>query len=222
MVRGGRRTDLFGEEGHDGEDDERHEDAVRPELQLVPIHSPEGEKKNTFQLVWNEELTCYPIGWPKCQRWYVSLEGRLIILRCNEKETWSMQRAAGQQGDKVTSPSAICLILYLLRYRSGCGGGEEASAVWWSYKDLTASAWSEAARSNFKGSHSPAEASRINERELWQKNPLKPPEGFPLRPQSLHLGHVRIKVLDNCVLSKLLITLLSSVLELSTEHYLMI
>lgn len=80
-------------------------------------------KKNTFQLVWNEELTCYPIGWPKCQRWYVSLEGRLIILRCNEKETWSMQRAAGQQGDKVTSPSAICLILYLLRYRSGCGEG---------------------------------------------------------------------------------------------------
>lgn len=34
-----------------------------------------------------------------------------------------MQRAAGQQGDKVTSPSAICLILYLLRYRSGCGEG---------------------------------------------------------------------------------------------------
>lgn len=190
MVRGGRRTDLFGEEGHDGEDDERHEDAVRPELQLVPIHSPEGEKKNTFQLVWNEELTCYPIGWPKCQRWYVSLEGRLIILRCNEKETWSMQRAAGQQGDKVTSPSAICLILYLLRYRSGCGGGEEASAVWWSYKDLTASAWSEAARSNFKGSHSPAEASRINERELWQKNPLKPPEGFPLLQPDDTRSHV--------------------------------
>lgn len=149
-----------------------------------------GKKKNTFQLVWNEELTCYPIGWPKCQRWYVSLEGRLIILRCNEKETWSMQRAAGQQGDKVTSPSAICLILYLLRYRSGCGGGEEASAVWWSYKDLTASAWSEAARSNFKGSHSPAEASRINERELWQKNPLKPPEGFPLLQPDDTRSHV--------------------------------
>lgn len=46
MVRGGRRTDLFGEEGHDSEDDERHKDAVRPELQLVPIHSPEGEKKH--------------------------------------------------------------------------------------------------------------------------------------------------------------------------------
>lgn len=37
-----------------------------------------------------------------------------------------MQRAAGQQGDKVTSPNAICLILYLLRYRSGGGGGDEA------------------------------------------------------------------------------------------------
>lgn len=33
-------TDLFGEKGHDGEDDERHEDTVRPELQLVPVHSP--------------------------------------------------------------------------------------------------------------------------------------------------------------------------------------
>lgn len=33
-------TDLFSKEGHDGEDDERHEDTVRPELQLVPIHSP--------------------------------------------------------------------------------------------------------------------------------------------------------------------------------------
>lgn len=34
-------TDLLGEEGHDGEDDERHQDAVGPELQLVPIHPPD-------------------------------------------------------------------------------------------------------------------------------------------------------------------------------------
>lgn len=40
-------TDLFSEEGHDGEDDERHEDTVRPELQLVPIHSPEIKKTRT-------------------------------------------------------------------------------------------------------------------------------------------------------------------------------
>lgn len=44
VVRGGH-TDLFCEEGHDGEDDERHKDAVRPELQLVSIHSP--GKKHT-------------------------------------------------------------------------------------------------------------------------------------------------------------------------------
>lgn len=43
-------TDLFGKEGHDGEDDERHEDTVRPELQLVPIHSP--GRKTTETLVF--------------------------------------------------------------------------------------------------------------------------------------------------------------------------
>lgn len=47
VVRGGH-TDLFGEEGHDGEDDERHKDAVRPELQLVSIHSPGKKKKTHF------------------------------------------------------------------------------------------------------------------------------------------------------------------------------
>lgn len=45
MVRGGH-TDLLGEKGHDGEDDERHEHTVRPELQLVPIHSPGGKKRH--------------------------------------------------------------------------------------------------------------------------------------------------------------------------------
>lgn len=45
----GGNTDLLGEEGHDGEDDQRHEDAVRPKLQLVPVHSPEGrEKEKTY------------------------------------------------------------------------------------------------------------------------------------------------------------------------------
>lgn len=42
------RADLFSKEGHDGEDDKRHEDTVRPELQLVPIHPP--GRKITFQL----------------------------------------------------------------------------------------------------------------------------------------------------------------------------
>lgn len=38
-------TDLLSKERHDSEDDERHEDTVRPELQLVSIHSP--RRKNT-------------------------------------------------------------------------------------------------------------------------------------------------------------------------------
>lgn len=36
----GANTDLLGEEGHDGEDDQRHENAVRPKLQLVPVDPP--------------------------------------------------------------------------------------------------------------------------------------------------------------------------------------
>lgn len=37
-----------------------------------------------------------------------------------------MQRAAGQQGDKVTSPNAICLLLYQLRdIKRGGEAGEE-------------------------------------------------------------------------------------------------
>lgn len=43
VVLGGN-TDLLSKEGHDGEDDQRHEDTVRPKLQLVPVHSPEAEK----------------------------------------------------------------------------------------------------------------------------------------------------------------------------------
>lgn len=35
-------TDLFGEEGHDGESHQCHEDTVGPELQLVPVDSPVG------------------------------------------------------------------------------------------------------------------------------------------------------------------------------------
>lgn len=49
----GGNTDLLGEEGHDGEDNQRHEDAVRPKLQLVPVHPPEDgeeEKTNVSQL----------------------------------------------------------------------------------------------------------------------------------------------------------------------------
>lgn len=33
-------TNLLGEEGHNGEDDKSHEDAVGPELQLVPVNPP--------------------------------------------------------------------------------------------------------------------------------------------------------------------------------------
>lgn len=44
-------TDLFGKEGHDSEDDKCHKDTVRPELQFVPIHSP--EEKKTFKLILN-------------------------------------------------------------------------------------------------------------------------------------------------------------------------
>lgn len=45
----GGNTDLLGEEGHDGEDDQRHEDAVRPKLQLVSVHPPEdGEEEKTY------------------------------------------------------------------------------------------------------------------------------------------------------------------------------
>ncbi len=51
-------TDLFGEKGHDGEDDERHQDTVRPELQLVPIHTP-AERNKTFQFTVNEEYILY-------------------------------------------------------------------------------------------------------------------------------------------------------------------
>lgn len=40
----GGNTDLLSEEGHDGEDDQRHEDAVRPKLQLVPVHPPEDRR----------------------------------------------------------------------------------------------------------------------------------------------------------------------------------
>ncbi len=47
-------TDLLGEKGHDGEDDERHEDTVRPELQLVSIHTP--EERQTSQLAVNEQM----------------------------------------------------------------------------------------------------------------------------------------------------------------------
>ncbi len=67
-VRGGR-TDLLGEEGHDGEDDERHEDTVRPELQLVPIHSPGEKKTHTLRLVLiieTSEVTCVAGGEASC------------------------------------------------------------------------------------------------------------------------------------------------------------
>lgn len=33
-------TDLFGKERHDGEDDQGHQNAVGPELQLVAVHPP--------------------------------------------------------------------------------------------------------------------------------------------------------------------------------------
>lgn len=44
-------TDLFGKEGHDGEEDERHKDTVRPELQLVPILSPGRKQQRTCALL---------------------------------------------------------------------------------------------------------------------------------------------------------------------------
>lgn len=90
MVRDGH-TDLFCEEGHDGEDDERHKDTVRPELQLVPIHSP-GVKKNTLQLVLNKQLILhYPV------QHHHSLQGRLADVTRREHAV-----GRGQQGNGVT------------------------------------------------------------------------------------------------------------------------
>lgn len=47
--------------------------------------------------------------------------GRLVVLFCNKKETYNMQRAAGQKGDTVTSPNAIWQLL--TKSKRGAGGG---------------------------------------------------------------------------------------------------
>lgn len=44
---------------------------------------------------------------------------KFVLLRGNEKERSSMQRAAGQQGDKVTSSNTMCLLLHHLRDSRG-------------------------------------------------------------------------------------------------------
>lgn len=45
------KTDLLSKEGHDGEDDQGHQNTVCPELQLVPVRPPgESSEKQGFLL----------------------------------------------------------------------------------------------------------------------------------------------------------------------------
>lgn len=78
-------TDLFCEEGQDGEDDERHEDAVGPELQLVPVHPPEKQHVSVSMKTCN-----------------ISAEVRRVMQQ--EGSVW---RASGQQGDKFEGRSYL-------------------------------------------------------------------------------------------------------------------
>lgn len=56
-------TDLFGKERHDGEDDQGHENAVGPELQLVPVHPP-GESSEV--LISDKKHGFYYLDCIKC------------------------------------------------------------------------------------------------------------------------------------------------------------
>lgn len=81
-------TDLLSKEGHDGEDDQGHQNAVGPELQLVPVRPPgESSDKRGF---------CHP----DCIKGGV---GGLVA-----EERYRMQRARGRRGDRVASLDAIC------------------------------------------------------------------------------------------------------------------
>lgn len=86
----GTSTDLLSKEGHDGEDDQGHQDAVGPELELVPVRPPgdSSDKRGFYH--------------PDCIKLGGGGGGGLVA-----EERYRMQRARGRRGDRVASPDAI-------------------------------------------------------------------------------------------------------------------
>lgn len=93
-------TNLFSKERHDREDNKRHEDTVRPELQFIPIHSP--GRKNTSVTLKTAATDAEIMSPVKVTETLEVAQVTQEVLFCSEAMRRKEAVCRGQQGNRVT------------------------------------------------------------------------------------------------------------------------